>query len=72
MYNRVAPIAIDVTTINVPHHLPKTKPERTSKGKTGPKNSIQRIEKIKKIIVRNKKFSILYLKIISLFALINS
>ena len=50
----------------------KTKPEKINKGRTKPKNNIQIIEKIKKIIARKKKFSFLYLKIISLFDLIKS
>ena len=51
MYNRVAPTVVNVTIINVPHHLPKTKPEKNSKGLTGAKINTQRIEKIKKIII---------------------
>ena len=72
MYNRVAPIVVDVSTINIPHHLPKTKPEKISRGIAKPKSNTQTIEKIKKIIVRNKKFSFLYFKIMSLFNLIKS
>ena len=36
-----------VTTIIVPHHLPKTKPEKINKGRTKPKNNIHKTEKIK-------------------------
>ena len=72
MYNNVAPIVVDTSTIVIPHHLPKTKPENTNKGITKPKSSTQIIEKIKNIIVKNKKFSFLYFKIISLFERINS
>ena len=34
-----------MTTIIVPHHFPKTKPEKINKGRTKPKSSIQIIEK---------------------------
>jgi hypothetical protein len=50
---------VDVSTINIPHHLPNTKPEKISKGITKPNSNTQKIEKIKKEIVRNKKFSFL-------------
>ena len=72
MYNSVAPVVIDVRMIINPHHLPKTKPENIIRGVTNPKNKTQIIEKTKKIIVRNKKFSLLYFRIMSLFSLINS
>ena len=72
MYNKVAPIDIDVTAINVPHHLPNTNPEKISKGSAKPSRSTQRIEKIIKATVINKKLSFLYLEIISLFDFINS
>ena len=72
IYNSAAPIDIDVRMINTPHHLPKTKPENIAIGVTNPKNNTQIIEKTKKIIVRNKKFSLLYFRIMSLFSLINS
>ena len=72
IYNSEAPIDIDVRTINTPHHLPKTKPENIARGVTKPKNNIQIIEKTKKIIDRNKKFSLLYFRIMFLFSLINS
>jgi PleD family two-component response regulator len=58
-YNIADPIVVDVSTINIPHHLPNTKPEKISKGITKPKSNTQKIEKIKKKIVRNKKFSFL-------------
>ena len=43
-----------------------------SNGIAKPKSKIQIMQKIKKIMVKNKKFSFLYFKIISLFDLINS
>ena len=72
MYKKVAPIVVAVSTISIPHHLPKTKPENNSRGIANPNRRIQIIEKIKKIIERNKKFLLLYSRIISLFDLINS
>ena len=39
---------------------------------SAPKNNTQTIEKIKKTKAKNKKFSLLYFKIMSLFNLINS
>ena len=72
VYNKVAPIVVAVSTINIPHHLPKTKPENIKRGIAKPKSKTQIMENIKKIIERNKKFSFLYSKIISLFTLINS
>ena len=72
IYNNVAPIVVEIRTIVIPHHLPKTNPENTSSGIAKPNNKIQIIQKIKKTIVKNKKFSVLYFKIMSLFNLINS
>ena len=50
----------------------RTKPENTNNGITNPSNNTQIIQKTKKAIARNKKFSFLYLKIMSLFDLMNS
>jgi hypothetical protein len=72
IYNNVAPIVVDVRTITIPHHLPKTKPENSNKGVAKPKIKTQTVEKIKKMINKNAKFSILYFKIVSLFDFINS
>ena len=47
-YNNIAPIVVEVSTINIPHHLPKTKPEKISRGIAKPKSNTQTIEKIKK------------------------
>ena len=71
-YKSVAPMVVDVTTKKIPHHLPKTKPANINIGSANPKNNIQTIQKIKNVNVKNKKFSFLYFKIISLFDLINS
>ena len=71
-YNSVAPIVVDVSTINIPHHLPKIKPENTRRGIAKPKSNTQIIQKTKKTVAKNKKFSFLYFKIMSLFDLINS
>ena len=71
-YNSVAPIVVDVKTISMPHHLPNTKPENIKRGIAKPKNKTHTIVKTKKIEVNNKKFSFLYLRIMSLFSLINS
>ena len=71
-YNSVDPIVVDVKTIAIPHHLPNTKPENIKRGITKPKSKTHTMEKIKKIEVSNKKFSFLYLRIVSLFCLINS
>ena len=49
-----------------------TKPAKIKRGIAKPKNNTQIIEKIKKAVAKNKKFSLLYFKIISLFVLINS
>ena len=54
----------------MPHHLPKTNPPNTSSGIAKPKKSTQATQKIKKTIVKNKKFSSLYWRIVSLFDLI--
>ena len=72
MYNSTAPIVVPVKTITIPHHFPNTKPENIKRGTANPKSKTHTIEKIKKIEVNNKKFSFLYLRIISLFSLINS
>ena len=72
IYNNVAPIVVETSTINIPHHLPKTKPENISRGMAKPRNNTQTTEKIKNITVKNKKLSFLYFKITSLFDLINS
>ena len=58
-YSRAAPIVVAVKTINIPHHLPKTKPEKSKRGNAKPKSKTQIIQKTKKTIVRNKKFSLL-------------
>ena len=71
-YNSAAPIVVDVRTINIPHYLPKTKPENNKRGIAKPKSKIQIIQKIKKVVARNKKFSLLYFRIMSLLSLINS
>ena len=71
-YNNVAPIVVAVSTIIIPHHLPKTNPENIKSGIAKPSSSVHTIEKIKKTVVKNKKFSFLYFKIMSLFNLINS
>ena len=72
MYNNVAPSVVYVSTINIPHHLPKTNPEKINKGIAKPNNKIHTKQNIKKITVKNKKFSFLYFEIRSLFDLINS
>ncbi len=71
-YNSVAPIVVAVKTIAIPHHLPKTKPENTNSGIAKPKSNTHTMLNIKKMTVKNKKFSSLYFKIMSLFDLINS
>ena len=71
-YNKVAPIVVAVSAIDIPHYFPKTKPENSKSGIAKPKSRTQIIENIKKDIIKNKKFSFLYLRIISLFDLINS
>ena len=55
MYNKVAPTVVAVSTINIPHHLPKTNPDNNSKGIANPSRSTQIIQKMKKAIERNKK-----------------
>ena len=72
IYKKVAPKVVDVSTINIPHHFPKTNPENTKSGIAKPKSNTQIMQKIKKTIVKNKKFSFLYFKMSSLFSLINS
>ena len=71
IYNSAAPIVVPIKTRTIPHHFPKTKPENNKRGIANPRSKTHTIEKIKKIEVNNKKFSFLYLRIISLFALIN-
>ena len=71
-YNNVAPIVVDTSTINIPHHLPKTNPENNKIGVTKPRSKVQIAEKIKNAIDKNKKFSFLYSKIMSWFYLMNS
>ena len=71
-YNSTAPIVVAISEISIPHHFPKTNPAKIKSGLAKPKNNTQIIEKIKKAIDKNKKFSLLYFKIISLFDLINS
>ena len=72
IYSRVAPNVVAVNTINIAHHLPKTKPEKIKRGIANPNSNTQTTEKVKKTAVKNKKFSCLYFKITSLFDLINS
>ena len=72
IYNNVAPAVVETSTIVIPHHLPKTKPANIKSGIAKPNSKTQMMQKIKKTNVRNKKFSVLYFKIISLFDLINS
>ena len=71
-YSNVAPIVVDVKVIAIPHHFPKTKPENIKSGIAKPRSNTHIMQNIKKITVKNKKFSLLYFKIISLFNLINS
>ena len=47
VYNKTAPIVVDVKTNVIPHHLPKTKPANINNGPTKPKNRTQTTEKIK-------------------------
>ena len=72
IYKSAAPNVVADSTINIPHHLPKTNPENKRRGIAKPKSNTQTIEKTKKTRVKNKKFSLLYFWIISLFNLINS
>ena len=69
---KVAPIVVEVRTIDMPHHLPKTKPANINKGIAKPKNRTHTIQNRKNPIDNRKKFSCLYSKIISLFDLIKS
>ena len=45
-YNNVAPIIVETSTINIPHHLPKTKPENINGGIANPSNNTQIMEKL--------------------------
>ena len=45
-YNNVAPIVVETSTINIPHHLPKTKPENINGGIANPSNNTQIMEKL--------------------------
>ena len=56
IYSSVAPIVVDVSTIVMPHHFPKTKPENIKSGIAKPKSNTQIILNIKKIKVKNKNF----------------
>jgi len=58
-YNNTAPIVVEVSTINIPHHLPKTKPENIINGMANPSNNTQTMEKMKNRPVSAIKFSFL-------------
>ena len=45
-YNNVATIVVETSTINIPHHLPKTKPENINGGIANPSNNTQIMEKL--------------------------
>jgi hypothetical protein len=45
-YNNVAPIVVETSTINIPHHLPKTKPENINDGIANSSNNTQIMEKL--------------------------
>ena len=49
-----------------------SKPENIIRGRAKPRSNTQITEKMQNIVVKNKKFSFLYFKIMSLFNLINS
>ena len=72
IYNNTEPIVVAVRIIKIPHNLPNTNPENIRRGMTKPKSNTQTIEKIKKVALKNNKFSFLYFKIMSLFCLMNS
>ena len=71
-YNSVAPIVVEMRTNEMPHHLPKTKPAKIKRGMAKPKKRTQTMQKKKNATDKNKKFSFLYSKIVSLFDLIKS
>ena len=49
IYKKVAPKVVDVSTINIPHHFPKTNPENTKSGIAKPKSNTQIMQKMKKL-----------------------
>ena len=47
-------MVVEVRTINIPHHLPKTKPENINNGIANPSIKTQIIEKTKNNEVKSK------------------